>query len=153
MSQTIVSPAPTSKVLDKVSRSESADMIVWFSASPIYVGEVTDASQKKEMQDVLDEEINDGGHTFGTFDPDYPDAPNLQQVNVGGKGLPVTPYVPNLTSPGPGSINPADQKSITDEEVLKALNIMGPKPANPSLTSKRIAGATLGDYILGKSNS
>ena len=153
--QTIVSPVPTEKILDKVSRSDTATMVSIFSASPIYVGEVTDASQKKEMQDVLDEEINDGGHTFGTFDPNYSGAPDLEMVKTGGAGRPATPYVPNPTSPGPGSMNADDQAAAPDGYMAEANVQWGSGVGhadNPSASSARIAGTTLGAYISGKSS-
>ena len=56
---------------------------------------------------MLDGIVNDGGHTFGEFNRDYSDAPVIADVDVAGKNL-ASPYVPNPSSPGPGSMNPAD---------------------------------------------
>ena len=39
----------------------------------------------------------------------------LTEVETGGGGLPASPYMPNLTSPGPGSINAADQPEFTGD--------------------------------------
>ena len=74
-----------------------------YPASPIFKGEITNDILVKQYQtEVMDAVINDSGHTFGTFDTAFTDAPDLAKVETGGGGLPATPYVPNPTSPGPG---------------------------------------------------
>jgi hypothetical protein len=97
--------------------------------------------------------VNDAGHTFGSFDLNYGDAPNVQDVETGGGGLPSTPYTPNPTSPGPGSVFPNDQDEFTGE-------IQGPGVefgsglgglANPSETRAGISSQTLRSYISGRS--
>ena len=105
---------------------------------------------------VLNGIVNDAGHTFGTFNRDYPDAPDLNEVETGGGGLPASPYVPNPVSPGEGSVDPRDQgeppegfgetPSSTPFEGVGALE-------NPKGTSERNARHTLGDYKLGQSAS
>lgn len=81
-----------------------------FPASPIHSGDINDASIKDLAQTLLlDGEVNDGGHTFGVFNRDYSanGAPVMDDVDVAGKNL-ASPYVPNPTSPGPGSMNASD---------------------------------------------
>jgi len=97
--------------------------------------------------------VNDGGYFYGTFDLNFSDAPNLEDVATGGEGLPASPYVPNPTSPGPGSLNPYDQAPF--EGTL-------PSPGNeygsglgsivsPQTTTREIASNRLGSYISGRS--
>ena len=150
--QTIVSPAPTTKIMDLVSRADSALLESIYPGSPI-IGtnkSVTDASQKAKMQAVLNEDITENV-SFGTFNPNFADAPDLSLVETGNGGLPATPYVPNPTSPGEGSINPVDQAEAPDGYMpVDQASGMG-SIENPSVTSTRIAGATLGAYIKGSS--
>ena len=54
-----------------------------FENSPIHQGELTEASIKEQYQnEVLDAEINDGGHTFGIYRTSYADAPNIADENA-----------------------------------------------------------------------
>jgi len=128
-----------------------------YADSPIYKGEVTDAGLTTEYQtQVLDAVINDGGHTFGTFDTGYVDAPDLELVVVGAGGLPATPYVPNPTSPGPGSMNATDQAAAPEGygENPNAQWGSGVGHAlQPKASSEQIAGQKLGDYVLGKAST
>ena len=55
--------------------------------------------------------------TVGSFNLDYTNAPNLNNVDTGGGGLPATPFVPNPVSPGEGSVNPSDQKKAHERFV------------------------------------
>ena len=127
-----------------------------FENSPIHQGELTEASIKEQYQnEVLDAEINDGGHTFGIYRTSYADAPNIADVETGGGGLPASPYGPNPMSPGDGSANPADQKEAPGgwgESQLSNPPFPGVgSQLSPKLSSEKIAGTTLGSYILGKS--
>jgi len=72
--------------------------------------------------------------------------------------LPATPYVPNITSPGPGSMNAADQPVYegtfpgkTEQSGTEwGVGLGG--LVSPSKTSKEIARqSVLSDYIMGKS--
>ena len=97
--------------------------------------------------------VNDGGHTFGTFDLNYADSPVMNDVKTGGGGLPSTPYTPNPTSPGPGSVFANDQDAYTGEipdpgvEFGSGLGGL----AVPSDTTKGISSQTIGSYISGRS--
>lgn len=64
---------------------------------------------------LLDGIVNDGGHSFGEFDRDYANngAPVMEDVDVSGKNL-ASPYVPNPTSPGPGSMQASDIGAAPD---------------------------------------
>ena len=82
---------------------------------------------------------------------------DLSSVKVGGGGLPSTPYTPNVTSPGPGSINAADQPVFNGEmKDVNSINNFGSGLGgllSPSETAAKIADSRqkLGQYISGKS--
>ena len=138
-------------------RSGSTTLAHVFGASPIHTGELTDDLIREEFQTmVLDGKVNDGGHTFGEINRDYVDAPNYADVEVGGEGLPASAWAPNPQSPGPGSMNPADQVAAPDG--------YGSTPSDtpfsgigsqlsPNDSSATISRHTLGDYGFGKSSS
>ena len=97
--------------------------------------------------------VNDGGYMFGAFDLNYPGSPSLAEVQTGGGGLPSSPYTPNPTSPGPGSVFPNDQDAFTgeipDPGVEFGSGLGG--TASPSETRKGISSQTIGSYISGRS--
>ena len=131
-----------------------------FADSPIYKNDITDQERKDKYQDEALNGTIAGGNGLNSFNLDFKGTtqnpvPNLEDVTTGGGGLPASPYVPNLTSPGPGSINASDQPEF---------NGILPDPANniefgsglgglisPDATSGRIADQTLGNYISGRS--
>lgn len=62
----------------------------------------------------------DGNHFgLGQFSREFSGAPDLATVTTGGGGLPATPYIPNPTSPGEGSVSPSTQKPAPVEFVSK----------------------------------
>jgi hypothetical protein len=136
--------------------SDTSTLQQMFPASPIHGGVLTAASVLEMGNELLvGTEVNDGGHTFGTFNRDYVDAPVPGDVAVGGGGLPGSPYAPAPGSPGPGSMNPADipappsdwpGPSGTEYGVGNGL-------ASPAVESQKIAGQTIGDYLFGKSSA
>ena len=165
--QTIVQPPPPPNKA-KGARKQS-NLQSMFPSSPIYLGNMTDEERKKSYQGLsLDGNVNDAsdsagvsvpggpGHGVNSHDRDYSNAPDLSQVETGGGGLPASPYMPNLTSPGPGSLNAADQPEFNGEL---------PDPSNrsnfgtglgglvsPSETAKSVSEqSTLEAYISGKS--
>lgn len=102
---------------------------------------------------VVEGVINDGGHMFGTFDLNFTNAPNFETVETGGAGLPASPFIPNLASPGPGSVSPTAQPEYTGELPMGGDQFgsgMGGAVA-PSDTSSRISTQTIGSYIVGRS--
>lgn len=120
-----------------------------FASSPIHRGELTDVTMKELfVVQVQEETINDGGHTFGLFDPNFSGAPNLAEVVVGGGGLPGSPYAPNIASPGEGNgVNPAAIPAAGVEVTMAARGGGDPFPGNslasPSDTSKVISEQTI----------
>ena len=85
-------------------------------------------------------------------DLNYGQAP-LETTQLGGEGLPASPYIPNLASPGPGSVSPGDQP-----EYVGTLPIAGNEygsglggVVSPSFTTPGIASQKIGSYISGRS--
>ena len=96
--------------------------------------------------------INDAGYMFGTFSLNYPNSPDLDTVATGGEGLPASPYVPNPASPGPGSVQPADQPEYTGVLPTKGEEYgFGLGSVSPSITTEGIRGQTIGSYLIGRS--
>ena len=152
--QTIVQPAlPPDKPLG--ARNEN-NLRSAFPASPIYKNELTDDVIKKQFQnDVLDTTVVNG-HGLNSFNTEFVDAPNLLDVKTGGGGLPASPYGPNLTSPGPGSVNASDmppfEGSLPNVEDNVEFGSGLPSSTSPSVTSKSISKQSLlGGYISGRS--
>ena len=127
-----------------------------FPASPIYKNELTDDERKKAFQKlVLDAKII-GGYGLNSFNTEFENAPNLKDVETGGGGKPASPYGPNLTSPGPGSINASNQPPYEGRLPSTEFNVeFGsglPGNTSPSKTSKDISRQNvLGSYISGRS--
>jgi hypothetical protein len=128
-----------------------------FPNSPIYLEELTDEERKLAFKElVLDGKVLNG-NGINSFDRDYSEAPVLEDVETGGGGLPASPYFPNLTSPGPGSINPSDQPVYngnipTAEEKQSAFGTGLGGTTSPNNTSEQMKNvASLGEYISGKS--
>ena len=149
--QTIVQPVPsTDKPLG--ARNE-ANLQSAFATSPIYSGEMTDDNIKEYFQDnVMDATILNG-LGLNSFNTEYADAPDLEEVETGGAGAPATPYVPNPSSPGVGSVSPSDQPafegSIPESGPEYGSGLGGTE--SPSSTSPSISSQKLGEYISGRS--
>lgn len=145
--------AATNSSRDMGARDD-ATLKASFPASPIHSGEMTPESIAKQFQEsVIDGVVNDGGHTFGEFDLGYTDSPDLNEVETGEGGLPATPYLPNPVSPGPGSLNPADQAKAPDGFGDKEPNSYGVgvgSQLQPKTSSEQQSKGKLGDYVLGK---
>jgi len=124
-----------------------------YSASPIYLGEITNSGLVEQYQtEVMDAVINDNGHTFGTFDTSFTEAPDLAEVETGGGGLPATPYVPNPTSPGPGSMDPTKQAEAPEGFGENPNSQWGSGVGHalqPKASSEKISSQKLGDYVMG----
>ena len=146
--------------------SDSASLRKVFASSPI-VGSTptynTDAivrlAFERPQELGSDGMLSDGGYAVGSVSRYYRDAPNLATVEVGGGGLPATPYSPNVASPGEGNgINyraiPGD--SATLEAVRRLRGGGGAGVGNglesPSTTTQRIVPRRIGDTLqLGRS--
>ena len=88
------------------SKANRAALKSLFSTAP-YFNDYTKEKVKAMAQELLlDGEVNDMGHTFGTFNRDYVGAPNYADVETGGEGKPASAWVPNPASPvgGPNNV-------------------------------------------------
>lgn len=132
-----------------------------FPSSPIYNGELSDEERKKAFQELVMTGIVLNGKGINSYDRDFNGnaqnpVPNLEEVETGGGGLPASPYVPNLASPGPGSVSAADQPVYNGELPDPELNVefgsgMGGL-VSPHETSPKIAKqSVLSSYISGRS--
>ena len=135
-------------------KSDSASLVSAYGASPIHAGEINDESIKELAQTLLlDGIVNDAGHTFGEFNRDYVDAPVIADVETGAGGLPGSPYVPNPSSPGPGSMNATDIPAPPDGFGTEAGNQFGSgvgSQLGPDQSSASQSTAVLNDFQLGK---
>ena len=127
-----------------------------FPESPVHKGELSDQERKDFYQkNCLDGSVSNGLGIM-SFNRDFSanNPPNLEDVKTGGGGLPATPFVPNLTSPGPGSVNASDQAPY-DPELLPPQTPefgSGIGSANsPHQTSATIDKQKIGSYITGRS--
>jgi len=127
-----------------------------FAASPIYMGELTNEERKAEyLKRALAGAVLNG-NGLNSFNRDFVDAPNLEDVDVTKHNLP-SPYMPNPTSPGPGSLNAADKPAYTGEVPDQDFNIEFGSgkggTVSPSETSQEISSHdfTLSSYISGRS--
>ena len=150
--QGTVEPKVTTRQLGK---SATNDLKSAYSTSPVYNDMTPDSIRQQFQDEVLDGVINDDGHTFGTFDTNFSDAPNLADVETGGGGLPASPYVPNPSSPGEGSMNPTDQPEAPagfGETPSAQWGSGVGSQLQPSAASEKISSQKLGDYVMGKSS-
>ena len=76
-----------------------------FATAPYFVDYTADYLKELAQELLLDGEVNDQGHTFGTFNRDYSEAPNYADVETGGGGKPASAWVPNPASPIGGANN------------------------------------------------
>lgn len=133
-----------------------ANIKACFPASPIHSGDITDEERRELFNKLVQEETILNGMGVNSFNPNYLDAPDLEDVVTGGGGLPASPYSPNPSSPGPGSLNAADQPeyqgNIPDKDLRNNFGTGKGGLVSPAETSKEIAKqSTLGQFISGKS--
>jgi hypothetical protein len=152
--QIMVEP-PADRMTGGSGKSNLAVLQAAFPGSPVYSGDLTDDVAKNQyMNIVTDATVNDGGHTFGTVDLNYTGAPNMADVEVGGGGLPGSPYAPNIASPPTGQ-NPADIPASGVEATELAKGSGGAFPgdglANPKDTSVVISNQRIGSLLKGTS--
>lgn len=139
-----------------LGKSGTAKLRRIFTGSPT-IEELTDDERRQFFQDeVLNAVINDGGHTFGTFNTSFENAPNISEdVATGGAGLPASPHVPNPVSPGKGSVNPSDQAAAPDGFGTQRSDVPFTGPGSslePATTSEAISQQNFKNLTLGKSS-
>lgn len=158
--QIMVNP-PADRMTGGSGKSDLAVLQAAFPGSPVYSGEITDDTVTDTYMDIVTNAVvNDGGHTFGTVDLNYTGAPNLEDVVVGGGGLPGSPYAPNIASP-PSGQNPADipatgveatERARGSGGAFTAVEGTGTAPAaSPSSTAAVISRQKIGTLIKGTS--
>lgn len=136
--------------------SSTRDLSIIYSGSPVNDGSLSDAIVEETFQTLNQAPvISDGGHTFGTVNRDYQDAPNLEEVAVGGGGLPGSPYGPNIAVNPTEPHNPAGIPAAGAEATQNARGgggaFVGNGLESPSRTSAKIGARRIGDLIFGKS--
>lgn len=152
--QTIVQPAaapPKPKGARNDNNLRSA-----FPNSPVFLGELTDEERKKLYQELALDGVVVNGNGLNSFNRDFVDAPDLSEVETGGGGLPASPFIPNLTSPGPGSVSANDQLEYNGElpnaEFKNSFGSGKGGLISPAETSAELSKqGTLGTYISGRS--
>tara|TARA_R110000868_G_scaffold280334_2_gene540459 strand:+ start:102 stop:599 length:498 start_codon:yes stop_codon:yes gene_type:complete len=127
-----------------------------FAASPIYTGDLSNDERKKLYASLALEGTVVNGNGLNSFDRDYTDAPNLKDVDLNTHNLP-SAFMPNPTSPGPGSLNAADKPAYTgtipDHESNIEFGSGKGGTVSPSETAKEISKQSvhLSSYISGRS--
>jgi len=145
-------PVPSNKPLG--TRNE-INLNASFPETPLYKGEISDQERKDFYQkNALDGSVSNGLGLM-SFNRDFSsnNPPNLEEVDTGGSGLPATPFVPNLTSPGPGSVNAGDQAPYQGEIPAQTPEFGSGLGAttSPHETSANVDRQKLGSYITGRS--
>lgn len=136
--------------------SSTRDLSIIYSGSPVNDGSLSDRIVEDMYQELNQAPVvSDGGHTFGTVNRDYQDAPNLADVETGGGGLPGTPYAPNIAVNPTEPHNPAGIPAAGAEATENARGGGGAFVGNgldsPHRTSAKLGARRIGDLILGKS--
>jgi hypothetical protein len=147
-----------------------------FGSSPIHSGELTAEERKETFQQlVLDGEplnLNEDGsfsipNTINGYFPngisrDYiaNGAPDISNIDITddtalGETLP-SPYMPNPTSPGVGSVNasdkPAYEGEVKDPNIVNSQFGSGNNSVyNPAVSSQKLSDLKLGSYLPGTS--
>jgi len=88
------------------SKANRAALKSMFASAPYFNDYTKETAQALAQELLLDGEVNDMGHTFGTFNKDYTDAPDYGDVEIGEGGLPASAWSPNPSSPADGVNNP-----------------------------------------------
>lgn len=128
-----------------------------FSSSPINLGEITVEERKEIFQKlVLDGEVLNG-NGFNSFNRNYNanGAPDIANLKIEDYNIP-SPYMPNPTSPGPGSFDaddkPAFEGKIKDSNTVNSQFGSGNNSLyNPAISSKKLSDLKLGSYLPGSS--
>lgn len=128
----------------RLSSSDTQTLQAAFGSSPVYTGYSAATVHQLGIDLIQTGEVNDSGHTFGTFNRDYVDSPDLASVSTGPAGLPGTPYTPNTASPGEG--NGANPTALPAPPYQPASTGNG-SSTSPSSTSTILASETMGTYI------
>jgi len=152
--QIIVEPVVQSGA-SKGSRKQD-NLTSCFPSSPIYTGDMTNEERKGLYTKLAQLGTVVNGNGLNSFDRDFSDSPNLEDVDLRTHNLP-SPYMPNPTSPGPGSLNAADKPAYTGTVPDMDFNVEFGSgkggTVSPSETAKEISkqSVRLSAYISGRS--
>lgn len=167
---------PTISVVTTTKRSpgksDTESLQILFPGTPAAIdfigGDGAATYKKTALGLLLGNEITENLQ-IGTVDRDFgvnasDDArqpPVMSAVKTGGGGLPASPWVPNPTSPGDGSVDPKDQSAMPDGYGTSPTNSIANVGASsdttqpthdPSTSSQRMSqGREVGVYVMGKS--
>ena len=136
--------------------SNSSNLKKAFPSSPIYAGEISDLERLNFYQEEVMDKEGLTANGVSNFSMNYNNgAPNLEDVETGGGGLPSSPYTPNVTSPGVGSTSAATQPAFDgDIKSVEYISNFGTGlggTISPQKTTKNISSLKIGQYISGRS--
>tara|TARA_B100001250_G_scaffold400423_1_gene410945 strand:+ start:901 stop:1371 length:471 start_codon:yes stop_codon:yes gene_type:complete len=137
------------------SKSNRAALKSMFSSAPYFNDYNKEAVQALCQSELLDGEVNDMGHTFGTFNKDYSDAPDYGDVDTGGAGKPASAWVPNPASPADGVNNPGSIPDAPDGYGQTPADNWGSgigSQLSPKASSAAISGQKIGDLPSNRSS-
>ena len=155
VNQTIVQASPPIEGGPGSTRNES-NLVQAFPGSPIHSGDIDDEERKELYQTSL-EGIVLNGLGISSFNLDFSEAPNIEDVETGGGGLPGTPYIPNLNSAdgsSPAGLPPykgtlgrvEDKDAASGRQYGSGLGGL----VSPKTTSEEISAQKIGDLIASK---
>jgi len=136
-------------------RSDSASLRTSFASSPVYDGSYSTDEQVRHAfeapEELRDGVLYDGGYAFNSVNRYYQDAPDLSTVELGGGGLPGSPYAPNIVSPGEGHGDDASAIPATGVAATEANRGAGGAWAGNGLTSPNTTARQLFPRRIGDS--
>jgi hypothetical protein len=129
------------KTLRGFGDNDTSTMEQMFPANPLPTYE-----PKVLMQSILDG-ITQGNQDYGPVNMDYAAAPELTRP-TGQVDQPFA-FQPNLTSPGPGSINPADKPAPPDTQPIASSGAGSSE--SPAAGAASVSKQKIGELIFGSS--
>ena len=134
--------------------SNTSNLRKAFPSAPQY-NDYKDEDAFKLYEELLNSEGN-SYNGVSNYSMNYDNgAPNLEEVETGGGGLPATPFSPNVTSPGPGEYSATAQPEFSGEtKNIESISNFGTGLGgivSPVVTTKNISQTKLGQYISGRS--
>jgi hypothetical protein len=137
--------------------SDTTSLQTEFPESPIHSGVLTKTTIRTQGNELLViGEVDDKGHTFGIFNRDYPESPNLEEVTEDARGRPMSsPYAPSLASPLKGADDYEGQPTTVEQTeqagTRSSAPFVGEGLASPHNTAKKVANQTIGSLKNGTS--
>lgn len=137
------------------SKANRAALKTMFASAPYFNDYTKEKVQEVSQSLLLDGEVNDMGHTFGTVNRDYVDAPDYADVETGGGGLPASAWSPNPASPTDGVNNPGSIPEAPDGYGTVPADNWGNgigSQLSPKASSAQISGQKIGDLPSNRSS-